>query len=97
MVDLQGAKKHLSILLFVNKVAGGSHNLHYSMPLTGNPEIDKVNNRTKRIFNDKTGRKAAKKLEPILLQTYTRDAGEIMHDISVPIHGERSPFVTKKY
>ena len=63
-----------------------THNQHYSKPLTGNPEVDMVNNRTKRIFNDKTGIKAAKNSEPILLQTYMRDTGEIMHDISAPIH-----------
>ena len=62
-----------------------SHNLRYSKPLTGDPEIDKVNNRTKRIFNDKTGLKAAQNTEPFLLQTYMRDTGEIMNDLSTPI------------
>ncbi|WP_224984534.1 methyl-accepting chemotaxis protein [Geomonas agri] len=61
------------------------HNLRYSKPLTGDPETDKVNNRTKRIFNDKTGLKAAQNMEPYLLQTYMRDTGEIMNDISTPI------------
>ncbi len=62
-----------------------SHNLRYSKPLTGDPEVDKVNNRTKRIFDDKTGLKAAQNTEPFLLQTYMRDTGEIMNDISTPI------------
>ena len=62
-----------------------SHNLRYAKPLTGNPEIDMVNNRTKRIFNDKTGLKAVQNEEPFLLQTYMRDTGEIMNDISTPI------------
>jgi methyl-accepting chemotaxis protein len=62
-----------------------SHNLRYSKPLTGDPESDKLNNRTKRIFNDKTGLKAAQNVEPFLLQTYMRDTGEIMNDISTPI------------
>ncbi|UPU35580.1 methyl-accepting chemotaxis protein [Geomonas paludis] len=61
------------------------HNLRYSKPLTGDPETDKVNNRTKRIFDDKTGLKAAQNMEPYLLQTYMRDTGEIMNDISTPI------------
>ena len=61
------------------------HNLRYTKPLTGDAEIDKVNNRTKRIFNDKTGLKAAQNPEPFLLQTYMRDTGEIMNDISTPI------------
>ena len=62
-----------------------SHNLRYAKPLTGDTEVDRVNNRTKRIFNDKTGLKAAQNTEPFLLQTYMRDTGEIMNDISTPI------------
>ena len=63
-----------------------SHNLRYSKPLTGDPAIDMANNRTKRIFNDKTGLKAAQNTESFLLQTYMRDTGEIMNDISTPIN-----------
>ena len=62
-----------------------SHNLRYTKPLTGDPETDKINNRTKRIFNDKTGLKAAQNTEPFLMQTYMRDTGEIMNDLSTPI------------
>ena len=62
------------------------HNLRYSKPMTGDPEFDKFNNRTKRIFNDKTGLKAAQNTEPFLLQTYMRDTGEIMNDLSTPIY-----------
>jgi methyl-accepting chemotaxis protein len=32
-----------------------THNKCFSKPLTGNPEIDIANNRTKRLFNDPTG------------------------------------------
>jgi len=63
-----------------------NHNLRYTKPLTGDPELDKVNNRTKRIFNDKTGLKAAQNTEPFLMQTYMRDTGEIMNDLSTPIY-----------
>jgi len=63
-----------------------SHNLRYSKPLTGDPELDKNNNRTKRIFNDKTGLKSAQNTESFLLQTYMRDTGEIMNDISTPVY-----------
>ena len=62
-----------------------SHNLRYSQPLTGDPVHDMANNRTKRLFNDKTGLKAAQNAAPFLLQTYMRDTGEIMNDISTPI------------
>ncbi|GFO59720.1 methyl-accepting chemotaxis protein [Geomonas silvestris] len=63
-----------------------SHNLRYSKPLTGDPESDKVNNRTKRIFNDKTGLRAAQNTEAFLLQTYLRDTGEVINDLSTPIY-----------
>ncbi|MBT0664866.1 methyl-accepting chemotaxis protein [Geobacter pelophilus] len=61
------------------------HNLKFSKPLTGDPAIDMANNRTKRIFADKTGLKAAKNTDTFLLQTYMRDTGEIMNDLSTPI------------
>ena len=64
-----------------------THNLKYSKPLTGNYDIDLVGNRTKRIFDDTTGIKAAtNKDKPFLLQSYRRDTGEILHDISVPVY-----------
>jgi methyl-accepting chemotaxis protein len=62
-----------------------SHNLRYTKPLTGDPEIDKVNNRTKRMYDDQTGGRAARNREAFLLQTYMRDTGEIMNDISFPL------------
>jgi len=61
------------------------HNLRYSKPLTGDPEVDKNNNRTKRIFNDRTGLRAAQNKESFLLQTYRRDTGEILNDMSLPL------------
>ncbi len=62
-----------------------THNTRYSMPLTGNLASDLVNNRTKRIFNDRTGLAAARNKAPFLIQRYQRDTGEIMADLSVPV------------
>jgi methyl-accepting chemotaxis protein len=62
-----------------------THNLRYSQPLTGNMANDLVNNRTKRIFNDKTGIAASKSTAPFLIQRYQRDTGETMVDLSVPV------------
>lgn len=62
-----------------------SHNKRYCQPLTGNIQKDTSGNRTKRIYSDKTASHAAKNLEPFLLQTYQRDTGEIMNDLSTPI------------
>lgn len=61
------------------------HNLRYTKPLTGDPEQDKNNNRTKRIFNDRTGIRCARNTDGFLLQTYRRDTGEILNDMSHPI------------
>ena len=63
-----------------------THNMRYSQPLTGNEKVDFVNNRSKRIFDDPVGRKCGAHEQPFLLQTYRRDTGEIMHDISAPVY-----------
>lgn len=62
-----------------------THNQVYSKPLTGNLASDLLNNRTKRIFNDKTGLAAARSETPWLIQRYQRDTGETMVDLSVPV------------
>jgi len=62
-----------------------THNLKFAKPLTGHIQIDLVNNRTKRIFNDRTGFRAGRNQNPFLLQVYSRDTGEMMKDMSVPI------------
>jgi methyl-accepting chemotaxis protein len=63
-----------------------THNRKFSQPLTGNEKVDFVNNRTKRIFDDPVGRRCGDHDQPFLLQTYRRDTGEIMHDISAPVY-----------
>ncbi|GAB4175432.1 MAG: hypothetical protein Tsb0017_26780 [Geothermobacteraceae bacterium] len=62
-----------------------THNTRYQQPITGDPKKDLVGNRTKRIFNDPVGIKAAKNKQETLLQVYHRDTGETMWDISAPI------------
>jgi len=63
-----------------------THNKKFSQPLTGDYDTDLANNRTKRIFDDKTGRRCGSNTSTFLLQTYKRDTGEIMHDLSAPIY-----------
>lgn len=67
-----------------------THNKRYAKPLTGDYATDLVNNRTKRIFTDRVGSRCGSNTKDFLLQTYKRDTGEILHDISVPIilHGK---------
>jgi len=62
-----------------------THNSKYSLPLTGDKEKDKLNNRTKRMFNDPVGLAAAKNQQELLKQVYARDTGEKMWDISAPV------------
>ena len=62
------------------------HNLRYTKPLTGDFMKDKDGNRTKRMFNDRTGIRCATNEEPFLLQTYQRDTGEVMNDMSTPLY-----------
>ena len=63
-----------------------THDSKYSQPLTGDKEKDKINNRTKRIFNDPVGLAAAKNQQPFLKQVYHRDTGERMWDLSAPVY-----------
>ena len=63
-----------------------THNSVYSQPLTGDYQKDYLNNRTKRIFNDRVGARCGNHQKPLLLQTYIRETGEHMHDVSVPIY-----------
>jgi methyl-accepting chemotaxis protein len=62
-----------------------THNLCFSKPLTGDYDTDFSANRTKRMFNDPTGIRCGRHTDKFLLQTYKRDTGEIMHDVSAPI------------
>ncbi|TSD77449.1 methyl-accepting chemotaxis protein [Pseudomonas sp. KBS0710] len=62
-----------------------THNKAFSHALTGDAQVDAVQNRTKRKFDDRTGIRCGSHQQVVLLQTYTRDTGELMHDLSVPI------------
>jgi len=62
-----------------------THNTRYQQGISGDQNKDLVGNRTKRIFNDPIGIKAAKNEAEAFLQAYKRDTGEIMWDISSPI------------
>ncbi len=68
-----------------------THNSKYTKPLTHDSDYNAKNNRTKRLFNDRTGLAAARNTEPYLLQKYERDTGESFFDLSVPI------FIKKKH
>ncbi len=63
-----------------------THNNAFSQPLTGDYEKDFVGNRSKRIFDDPVGKQCGAHELAFLIQTYRRDTGEIMHDVSSPVY-----------
>ncbi len=62
-----------------------THNNAFAHPPTGDPAVDMLRSRSKRKFDDRTGIRCGSHRQPLLLQTYMRDTGELMHDLSVPI------------
>ena len=62
-----------------------AHNGVFSNPPSGDPAVDLVKCRHKRMFSDPVGIKLAKNQKSSLFQTYVRDTGEILNDLSMPI------------
>ena len=64
-----------------------AHHLKVSEPLTGDFEIDNVKSRNRRIFNgNRAEKRRATHTAPFLLQTFIRDTGEVLNDLSFPIY-----------
>lgn len=63
-----------------------THNQRFSQALTGDYDTDLVNNRTKRKLTDRVGLSVGRHQETYKLQTYRRETGELMFDLSVPIY-----------
>lgn len=82
---LNNLKGGVYALLIDNNCYGPIHNAKYSLPLTGDYQKDLLNNRVGRLWKDKTGSRAAKNDQPLLVQTYARDTGEILSEINMPI------------
>ncbi len=82
---LSGLRGGVYALIIDGKGYGAIHNQKYSQPLSGNYEKDLVGNRTRRIWDDVTGQRAARNQQPLLVQTYARDTGEILSEINMPI------------
>ncbi|WP_423815408.1 methyl-accepting chemotaxis protein [Pseudomonas guineae] len=62
-----------------------THNSAFNHPPSGDRAVDTLKSRSKRLFNDRTGIRCGSHEKHLLLQTYMRDTGELMHDLSVPI------------
>jgi len=80
---------HEAIVFAISAAPDGyvpTHNRDFTHAPTGDPKVDLVKSRSKRLFNDRTGIRCGSHTQDMLLQTYRRDTGEIMHDLSVPIY-----------
>ncbi|HLO66849.1 MAG TPA: methyl-accepting chemotaxis protein [Holophaga sp.] len=82
LARLQGCAYALAV---DNRGYAPAHNLKFSRPPTGDPGRDLAQCRHKRIFDDPVGLKAATARGASLIQTYARDTGEIICDLSVPV------------
>ncbi len=64
-----------------------SHHSEFSQPMTGNPEKDLLNSRHQRIFlSNNCEKRRCSHTSPLLMQTYMRDTGQILNDLSMPIY-----------
>ncbi|MDR2239598.1 MAG: methyl-accepting chemotaxis protein [Zoogloeaceae bacterium] len=82
---LAALRSGVFVLIIDSNGYGAVHNTKHSHPLTGDYQKDLIGNRTRRIWDDPTGQRAAKNRQPILVQTYARDTGEILTEINMPI------------
>ena len=63
-----------------------THHKKFSQPMTGDQKKDLLNSRHQRIFmSNVTEQRRCSHTEPMLMQTYMRDTGQILSDLSMPI------------
>jgi methyl-accepting chemotaxis protein len=63
-----------------------THHSGVSEPMTGDPAVDLLKSRQERLyFTSDTEKRRATHTDAFLLQTYMRDTGEILNDLSMPI------------
>lgn len=75
---------YYAILIDTNGYAP-THNRRYAQPPNGNLEHDTAHCRDKRLFDDQISRGAIRNRGGVLCQTYMRDTGEIITDLSIPV------------
>ena len=64
-----------------------AHHTRVSERMTGNFDVDNVKSRNRRIFaGNRAEVRRASSTAPFLLQTYIRDTGEILNDLSIPLY-----------
>jgi methyl-accepting chemotaxis protein len=83
MAELQGASYTIAVDL---NGYSPTHIRAASKKPTGDHAYDLVHSRDKRKFDRPTELRAARSTAPNLMQTYLRDTGEVLVDLSVPVH-----------
>lgn len=64
-----------------------AHHTKVSNALTGNFDVDNLKSRHRRIFaGNRAEIRRASHTEPFLLQTFVRDTGEVLNDLSIPLY-----------
>ncbi|MFP8968090.1 methyl-accepting chemotaxis protein [Pokkaliibacter sp. CJK22405] len=64
-----------------------AHHAHVSQPETGDPAVDNLKSRHHRLFDgSEEEKRRAANTQPFLLQTFIRDTGEVMFDLSLPLY-----------
>ncbi|WP_372737262.1 methyl-accepting chemotaxis protein [Neptunomonas sp.] len=64
-----------------------AHHLKVSAGLTGDFAVDNVKSRHRRIFSaNRAEKRRAAHTQPFLLQTFIRDTGEVLNDLSIPLY-----------
>lgn len=64
-----------------------AHHAKVSKPLSGDFAVDNLSSRHRRIFaGNRAETRRASHTEPFLLQTFVRDTGEVLNDLSIPLY-----------
>jgi methyl-accepting chemotaxis protein len=64
-----------------------AHHTKVSEPLTGDFDTDNIKSRHRRIFaGNRAEQRRASHTSPFLLQTFIRDTGEVLNDLSIPLY-----------
>lgn len=64
-----------------------AHHTKVSNPISGDFSVDNLKSRHRRIFaGNRAEKRRASHTEPFLLQTFIRDTGEVLNDLSIPLY-----------
>ncbi|WP_106592031.1 methyl-accepting chemotaxis protein [Marinobacterium halophilum] len=64
-----------------------AHHAKVSKPMSGDYKVDNLQSRQRRIFaGNRAEKRRASHTSPFLLQTFIRDTGEVLNDLSIPLY-----------